>query len=97
MTKFPAIIEEHRAEILELAAKYGAYNVRVFGSMARGDSDEASDIDLLVDFESGRTLFDQGGLLIELQKLLGHPVDVVTADGLRPRMQETVLKEAVPL
>ncbi len=70
------------------------YNVRVFGSVARGEADAESDIDLLVDMEPGRTLFDIGGLLMDLEELLGCNVDVVTEDGLRERIRERVLKEA---
>ncbi len=83
--------------ILELAARYGAKNIRVFGSAARGDFDQSSDIDFLVDMEKGRSLLDMGGLLMELQELLGCKVDVVTPQGLRPRIRETVLKEAMAL
>jgi len=86
-----------REEILRLAARYGARNVRVFGSVARGDADVGSDIDFLVDLEGGRSLFDLGGLLMDLQDLLGAPVDVVTEKGLRPRIRQRVLHEAVAL
>jgi predicted nucleotidyltransferase len=86
-----------RGEILRLAAKYGARNVRVFGSVARGENDAQSDIDFLVDLEPARSLFDLGGLLMALQELLGAEVDVVTEKGLRPRIRERVLREAVAL
>lgn len=86
-----------RDEILKLAAKRGAKNVRVFGSVARGDSDERSDVDFLVEMEPGRTLFDLSGLLLDLEAVLHTPVDVVTEKGLRPRVRERVLAEAVPL
>lgn len=86
-----------RAEILGMAAQYGAYNVRVFGSVARGEADAASDVDFLVEVESGRSLLDLGGLLMELQELLGCPVDIVTEKGLRPRIRDRVLSEAIPL
>ena len=91
------IIGNNREQIFALAAKYGASKVRVFGSVARGDADEKSDIDFLVELESGRSLFDLGGLLYDLQKLLGRHVDVITSAGLRPRIRERVLKEAVAL
>jgi uncharacterized protein len=84
-------------DILRVASERGAYNIRVFGSVARGEADSKSDIDLLVDLEPGRSLFDLGGLLMDLQDLLGHKVDVVTERGLRERIRERVLKEAVPL
>lgn len=60
-------VKRHRDEILQLAAKYGAYNVRIFGSVSRGESDADSDIDFWVEMEPGKTLFDLGGLLMELQ------------------------------
>ena len=90
-------IQGHRKEILSFAQKYGARNVRIFGSVARGDAREDSDIDVLVDLESGRSLLDLGGFLMDLQNLLGCRVDVVTAKGLRDRIRSRVLKEAVPL
>ncbi len=86
-----------KPEILRLAARYGARNVRVFGSVARGEGDEQSDVDFLVDLEPGRSLFDLGGLLIALERLLGRPVDVVTEKGLRPRIREQVRASAVEL
>ena len=91
------LLQEKREDILRIAAKRGAYNVRVFGSVARGEADSKSDIDILVDMEPGRSLFDLGGLLMDLQDLLGHSVDVVTERGLRERIRERVLKEAVAL
>ena len=87
-------VKKHRAEILKIAAHHGASNIRVFGSVARGDADDRSDIDFLVDLENGRSLFDLGGLLVDLEKLLGCSVDVVTENGLRPRIRERVLNEA---
>jgi len=86
-----------RAAIIQLASKRGARNVRVFGSVARGDGDAASDIDFLVDMEPGRTLFDLSGFLLDLESLLQVHVDVVTERGLRPRIRERVLAEAMPL
>ena len=91
------LLQAKREDILQTARKYGAYNVRVFGSVARGEADEKSDIDLLVDMEKGRSLLDLGGLLMDLQDLLGRDVDVVTEKGLRERIRERVLKEAVAL
>lgn len=91
------ILNNYRQEILELANKYGAYNVRIFGSVARGEADANSDIDFLVDMEVGRSLFDLGGLLMELQELLGCRVDLVTEKGLRKRLRERVLREAIEL
>ncbi len=83
-----------RNEIVQIAKRYGASNIRVFGSVARGEADIESDIDFLVDLERGRSLLDLGGLLMDLQNLLGRPVDVVTEKGLRPRIRERVLREA---
>ncbi|MCS6938434.1 MAG: nucleotidyltransferase domain-containing protein, partial [Roseiflexus sp.] len=71
------LVREKRAEILAIAAKHGARNVRVFGSVARGDADAQSDVDFLVEFDLDRSLFDHAALLLELQELLGCPVDVV--------------------
>ena len=88
---------QRREEILRLAASRGARNVRVFGSVARGDSDERSDIDFLVDLEPGRSLLDLGGLNLDLERLLGSRVDVVSSRGLRDRVRERVLREAVAL
>ena len=89
------LLKQKRGQILSIAAQYGASHVRVFGSVARGTAGDNSDIDFLVDLELGRSLFDLGGLLTELQQLLGRPVDVVTPAGLRPRIRDQVLKEAV--
>ncbi len=86
-----------RNDILSIAARHGARNVRVFGSVARGEARPDSDVDILVDMEPGRSLFDLGGLLYDLQTLLGVDVAVVTEKGLRQRIREQVLREAVPL
>jgi len=91
------LLKNKRKDILRIASKYGARNVRIFGSLARGEAREDSDIDILVDLEPGRSLFDLGGLLMDLQKLLAQKVDVVTEKGLRPRIRDRVLKEALPL
>ena len=86
-----------REEILRIARQHGATRVRVFGSVARGQADSQSDVDFLVDMEPGRSLLDLAALLIDLRDLLGCEVDVVTERGLRPRMRDRVLAEAVPL
>jgi predicted nucleotidyltransferase len=83
------LVRERRQEILRIAAKHGAHNVRVFGSVSRGEGGPESDVDFLVDMDLGRTLFDIGGLLMDLQDVLGHEVDVVTERGLK-REFETV-------
>ena len=89
-----ALLQRNREQILALATRYGAHDVRIFGSVARGDATEESDIDFLVDFESGRSLFDQGGLLMELAELLHRKVDVATPEDLKPRIRDRVLREA---
>ncbi len=86
-----------KKEILQIAERFGASNVRIFGSVVRGRAKASSDVDVLVDLEAGRTLLDHAGLAIELEKLLGCKVDVVTEKGLRNRIKQRVLKEAVPL
>jgi predicted nucleotidyltransferase len=91
------LVQSKREEILRVSAQHGAHNVRIFGSVARGGADEASDIDLLVEMEPGRSLLDLGGLQVELESLLGRPVDVVTVRGLKARIRSTVLREAVPV
>ncbi len=87
-------ITSKKNEIAQIAKRYGASNIRVFGSVARGNADDESDVDFLVDLEKGRSLLDLGGLLIDLQALLGRRVDVVTEKGLKPRIRERVLSEA---
>jgi predicted nucleotidyltransferase len=89
--------QQKRDEILRVAARYGAYNVRIFGSVARGEAGPDSDIDFLVDMEPDRSLFDVGGLLMELQDLLGQKVQVVTENGLHWYIHDQVLTEAEPL
>ena len=91
------LLKEKREEILRIAEKHGARNVRLFGSVARGEADEKSDIDLLVEMEPGRSLLDLGGLWYELNETLGVKVDVVSEKGLRQRIRQRVLDEAVPL
>jgi uncharacterized protein len=90
-------LTENRDEILRLCEIYGARNLRVFGSVARGEADAQSDVDFLVEMEPGRSLFDLGGLQYELERLLRCPVDVVTERGLKARVHDRVLREAVPL
>lgn len=90
-------LRRNRARILRIAHKHGARSVRIFGSVARGEASAESDIDLLVEMETGEGLFAQGAMLVELQDLLGRDVDVVTVEGLRHRIRERVLREAVPL
>lgn len=97
MITLETLRREKKAEILRLAQEYGARNVRVFGSIARGDSREDSDIDFLVDLEEGRTLFDLGGLLMDLRDLLGARVDLITTRTLSRYIRDRVLAQAVLL
>jgi uncharacterized protein len=92
-----SLLKERRKEVLLIAAKYGAGNIRLFGSLARGEADESGDVDFLVELEPGRSLFDLGGLQFELEELLGCRVDVVTQRGLKPRIRQRVLQEPVML
>ncbi len=91
------LIVLRRTEVDRLAAKHGARGVLLFGSCARGEADEGSNVDFLVELEMGRSLLDLGGLQMELEELLGRPVDVVTFNSLKPRMRRRVLDEAVVL
>jgi hypothetical protein len=91
------LLQTKRSDILRIAARHGAYNVRVFGSVARGGAWPDSDIDLLVNLEENRSLLDLARLLRELQTLLDCKVDVMTEAGLRPRIRPQVLKDARPL
>jgi hypothetical protein len=91
------LLQDKREEILRISAKHGARNVRVFGSVVRGEADATSDIDFLVELEPGRSLLDHAALLLELQGFLGRKVDVVSDRGIKPRIRERVLREAVPL
>ena len=91
------LLKEKRETIICICAKHGAHNVRVFGSVARGEADEQSDIDLLVEFDPGRSLLDHAALWLELQDLLGCKLDVLSDRGIKPRIRERVLREAIPL
>ena len=95
--KLDQVVLPNRERILKTAALYGARSVRVFGSVARRQDDADSDIDFLVDMEPGRSLFDLGGLLMELEQLLNTKVDVLTEKELKERGRERVLNETVPL
>ena len=91
------IVKTKRSDILELAARHGATNVRLFGSVARNEAGPESDLDVLVDLQSGRSLFDLGGLLMDLQDLLGCQVHLVTEGALHWYIRDRVLNEAVSL
>lgn len=91
------LLNRKRSQILRIADRYGARNVRVFGSVARAEADERSDIDFLVEMEAGRSLLDLGGMQSELKLALGCPVDVVTEKALKPRIRGRVLRQAIPV
>ena len=91
------LIENHRIKILDLADRHGVRNVRVFGSMARGDADDASDVDLLVSLSPERSGLALGALLMDVQGLLNRRVEVVTENSLHPEIRDRILKEAQTL
>ena len=82
---------------MEAGRAFGVVRIRVFGSVARGTADDQSDVDLLVEVEPGRSLFDLGGFVMAARGLTGRDVDVVTEEGLKVRMREKIIREAVPL
>ena len=90
-------LAELRDPITAAARRRGARDVRVFGSVARGEERPDSDVDLLVALEPGRTLLDLARLELELEELLGRPVDVVTVDGLREPVRSAALRDAIPV
>lgn len=92
-----AELNKNRDAILRIAAKHGARDVRVFGSVARGMASETSDLDLLVVMEPGRSLLDLVALNQDLEDVLGRPVDVVTEGGLSPYLRDRILAEAIAL
>ncbi len=96
--KLKQVLLEKREEILQVAAKHGAYNVRIFGSVARGEDDEKSDIDFLIDYDLSKiSPWFPSGLMQDLQSILGRKVDIVTVEGLKERIRERVLEEAMEL
>jgi hypothetical protein len=92
-----AYVRSRREDVLRVAEKHGAYNVRVFGSVVRGEATPESDIDLLIDMEEGRSAFEFVDLIHELAETLGRPVDVAEEPSLHSLVRDRVLKEAVPL
>ena len=90
-------LRARQSEIRSIAAKHGAGNVRVFGSVARGEASVNSDVDILIDIVGPTTPWFPGGLLVDLEKALGQRVDIVIARSLHPLIRESVLKEAIPL
>lgn len=91
------LIERHRDALLAIARNRGVTSVRVFGSMARGDARDDSDVDLLVTLAPGESGLSLGGLLLDAQELLGRRVDLVTERGLHPALRDRILTDAVPL
>lgn len=90
-------LQRRREEIIQIAARHGARNVRLFGSVARGDDRAGSDVDLLVDMEPDRSLLDIVGLGQDLEALLDRRVDVLTDASLHPALRERILAESRPL
>lgn len=90
-------IAQHREEIEKIASQHGIQSIRLFGSVARGNADDQSDVDLLVTTVEGTSLLSLGGFQVEVERLLGRKVDVVTLEGLRPTVKQRALKEALPL
>ena len=91
------LLTEKREEILRIAARHGACNVRIFGSVARGEARPESDVDFLVDVGPDHSAFFPGGLVADLEDILGRRVDVVELAGLHWYLRDKILKEAVPL
>ncbi len=91
------LVKNKKNDILNLANKYGASNVRIFGSVARGTSNDQSDIDFLVDFDAEASLLDWSGLWLDLSDLLERDIDVATEKSLKARYRDKVLAEALPL
>ena len=95
--KIREILQQKREEILNLAPQHGASNIRIFGSVARDEEGEDSDIDFLVDMESDRSLLDRIGLIQDLEDILGRKVDLATVKGLRESFRERIMSQAIPL
>jgi predicted nucleotidyltransferase len=96
--KLKKILQEKREEIIKIAIKHGAYNIRAFGSVAREEDNEKSDIDFLIDYDLGKiTPWFPSGMIQDLQSLLGRKVDIVTVEGLKERLKNKVLEEAIYL
>ncbi|NEQ96308.1 MAG: nucleotidyltransferase family protein [Cyanothece sp. SIO2G6] len=98
MSTVQTLLDQKRDDILKIATHHGAFNIRIFGSVARGENTENSDIDFLVDYSlESITPWFPAGLVIDLEKLLGYKVDVATEDALKDRIRDRVLQEAIPL
>jgi hypothetical protein len=96
-TDIRRFLQEKRSEIIRIAGKHGAYNIRIFGSVVRGETGPDSDIDFLIDAGPTTSSWFPAGLILDLQEILGRPVEVVTEKALNPYIREHVLREAVPL
>ena len=96
--KLKQLLEEKRKDIIEIAARHGAYNIRIFGSVARGEDNENSDFDFLIDYDLDKiSPWFPGGLLVDLEDLLERKVDIVTEKGLSDLIRQQILTEAIPL
>ena len=96
--KLKQLLQEKREEILNIAAQHGAFNIRIFGSVARGEETETSDIDFLIDYDINKiSPWFPGGLICDLEDLLHRKVDVVAAKSLHYFIKDRVLQEAKPL
>lgn len=96
-TNLQQLLQDKREDIRRIAARHGAHNIRVFGSVVRGEAGPSSDIDFLIDAGPDTSSWFPAGLILDLQELLGQPVEVVTAKSLNPYIRENVLREAIPL
>lgn len=90
-------LRRHRDSIHAIGKRYGVRSIQLFGSVVRGEASPRSDIDFLVDIEPGRSLMDQAGFMLDVEELLGCPVDVVVEGGINPRLKERIHHEAQPL
>ena len=97
MVSIRQLLQTKRKKILQIAARHGARKVREFGSVARGEARRGSDIDFLVEMEEGRSLLDHAALILDLERLLKHQVDVASERGLRQPLQKEVLRDAIAL
>ena len=91
------VLKQRRSEIFKIADQYGVHNIRIFGSVGKETEKPDSDVDLLVDLEPGRSLLDLGGMVFDLQRLLGRKVDIVTEKGLHWYIRKAIVDEAEPL
>jgi uncharacterized protein len=91
------LLREKRDDIKQIAARHGAYNIRVFGSVARGEARPESDIDFLIDAGPATSSWFPAGLILDLEDLLGRRVEVVTEKALNPDLRDHVMREAIPL